>query len=57
MKNCDIFLIFAQNMYRGARWLSGRASDSGARGRGFEDTLLPKSTGSTQEAVAPFRHD
>ena len=22
--------------YRGARWLSGRVSDSGARGRGFE---------------------
>ena len=41
---------------RGARWLSGRVSDSGARGRGFEtyrrrvvsieqDTLLPESTG------------
>ena len=24
---------------RGARWLSGRASDSGARGRGFETYL------------------
>ena len=23
-------------IYRGARWLSGRVSDSGARGRGFE---------------------
>ena len=40
----------------GARWLSGRVSDYGARGRGFEtyrpqccvleqDTLLPESTG------------
>ena len=40
----------------GARWLSGRVSDSGARGPGFEtyrrrvgpleqDTLLPESTG------------
>ena len=47
-----------------------RASDSGARGRGFGDphsgrrvvslskTLLPpKSTGHTQEAVAPSRHN
>ena len=43
--------------------LSGRASDSGARGRGIrnlpppccvleQDTLLPESTGNTQEAVA-----
>ena len=24
------------NLHRGARWLSGRVSDSGARGRGFE---------------------
>ena len=41
---------------RGARWLSGRVSDSGARGPGFldlpppccvleQDTLLPESTG------------
>ena len=46
---------------------SGRVSDSGARGWGFEtylrhvvfleqDTLLPKSTGNTQEMVAPSRH-
>ena len=46
-------------------WPSGRASDSGARGRGFNPHsgrrveslskihLLPKSTGNTQEAVAP----
>ena len=46
-----------------------RASDSGARGRGFDPHsgrrvvslskayLLPKSTGNTQEAVAPSRHD
>ena len=50
----------------GARWLSGRASDSGERGRGFETylrrvvsltkTLLPESTGNTEEAVAPSQH-
>ena len=46
-----------------------RASDSRARGRGFDPHLgrpvvslsktdsLPKSTGSAQEAVAPSRHD
>ena len=47
-----------------------RALDSGVRGRGFDphsgrhivsfqeqDTLFPKSTGNTQEAVAPSRHD
>ena len=54
---------------REAPWPSGRASDSGARGRGFDLTqvavlcpwaryiYLPKSTGNTQEAVAPSRHD
>ena len=54
---------------REARWPSGRASDSGARGRGFDPHsgrrvvslskihLPPKSTGNTQEAVAPYRHD
>ena len=42
--------------YRGARWLSGKVSDSEARGRGVrnlplpccfleQDTLLPESTG------------
>ena len=52
-----------------ARWPSGRASDSGARVRGFDPRsgrrvlslskihLPPKSTGNTKEAVAPFRHD
>ena len=51
------------------RWPSGRASDSGARGREFgphsgprvvslSKTHLPlKSTGYTQEAVALSRHD
>ena len=52
------------------RWPSGRASDSGARGRGSILTqpgrrvvslgkihLPPKSTGNTLEAVAPSRHD
>ena len=42
------------------------ASDSGSRGRGFGSNrvvslskahLLPKSTGNTQEAVAPSQHD
>ena len=57
------------NMCKEARWPSGRASDSGARGRGFDPHsgrrvvslrkrhLPPKSTGYTQEAVAPSRHD
>ena len=27
---------YPQHMFRGARWLSGRVSDSGARGPGFE---------------------
>ena len=52
-----------------ARWPSGRSPDSGARGRGFDPHsgrrvvslskihFLPKSTGNTQEAVAPSRHD
>ena len=52
----------------GARWLSGRVSDSGARGRGSKPTaavLCPwarhfaprKYWLITQEAVAPSRHD
>ena len=46
----------------GALWLSGRVSDSRARGRGphgvlERDTLLPESIGNTQEAVTPSRHD
>ena len=53
-----------------ARWPSGRASDSRARGRGCDPhsgRLVvslskihlppPKSTGNTQEAVTPSRHD
>ena len=51
-----------------ARWLSGRASNSGARGQGFDTYLRHvvsfsktlyslKSTGNTQEVVAPSRHD
>ena len=50
------------------RWLSGRASNSGARGQGFDTYLRRvvslsktlyslKSTGNTQEVVAPSRHD
>ena len=60
--------MFPTPSQRGARWLSGIASDSGARSREVrnlpppccvleQDTLLPESTGNTQEAVAPSRHD
>ena len=47
---------------RGARWLSGRVSDSGARGRGFETYLcrvvsLSKTLYSPKVLVAPSRHD
>ena len=50
-----------RNQLRGARWPSGRVSDSGARGRGFNTYLrrvvsLNKDT-YTQEAVASSRHD
>ena len=31
--------FFGSHMLSGARWLSGRASDSRARGRGFETYL------------------
>ena len=52
----------------GARWLSGRVSDSGARGPGFETYLLRVCPWArhftprkywliTQEAMAPSRHD
>ena len=56
-------------MIREARWPSGRASDSGARGLGFDPHsgrrvvslskihLPPKSTGNTQESGVPSRHD
>ena len=55
-------------LLRGVRWLSGTASDSEARGWGFETYLccvvflsktlyFPKSTGYTQEAVALSLHD
>ena len=55
-------------VYWGARWLSGRVSDSGARGRGFETYrrrvvslrrhFTPRKYWLiTQEAVAPSRHD
>ena len=63
-QNKKIFL----NGERGGLVVS--ASDSGSRGRGFEPHsgqnrvlslskahLLPKSTGNTQEAVAPSQHD
>ena len=64
-KICSLFAASSHHLqnlltvcHRGARWLSGRVSDSGARGRGFDtygrrvvccvleqDTLLPESTG------------
>ena len=52
-----------------ARWPSGRASDSGEKGQGFDPHsgrrvvslskihLPPRSTGNTKEAVAASRHD
>ena len=52
-----------------APWPSGRASDSGGGGRGFDPHsgrrvvslskihLPPKITGNTQEVVAPSKHD
>ena len=47
-----------------ARWLCGRASNSGARGPGFEPQdrhivsfKLSKVLVNTQEAVAPSQHD
>ena len=48
-----------------ARWPSGRASDSGAIGRGLGRRVVslskihlpPKSTCNTQEVVAPSQHD
>ena len=59
------------DLFRVARWPSGRASDSGARGPGFDPhsgrhvvslskihkLTSQKSTGNTQEAVAPSRHE
>ena len=56
-------LINLSKKTRGAWWLSGRASDSGVRGHGFETylrlvvSLSPESTGNTQEAVALYQHD
>ena len=44
----------------GARWLSGRVSDSGARGPGFETyrrRVVSLSKTLYQEAMAPSRHD
>ena len=71
---CHFFSTFSQitltwlnSRIREARWSSGRASDSEARGGGFDphSGLLAVSltkihlppTGNTQEAVAPSRHD
>ena len=62
LENCH------ENQWEG-RGPSGRASDSEARGRGFDPHsghlvvslskihLPPKSTGNTEEAMAPSRHD
>ena len=55
--------VLLPHVLGGARWLSGRVSDSGARGRGFETyprrvVSLSKTLYSpTQEAVAPSRYD
>ena len=70
MDECFFIMYQITNLKRqkGARWLSGRASDSGASGRGVrnlpppccvleQDTLLPENTGNTKEAVAPSPHD
>ena len=62
----SLILVYAG---REARWPSGRASDSRARGRGFDPHscrrvvslskihLPPKRTGNTQEGVAQSQHD
>ena len=59
----DLYIRLAEltNDVWGARWLSGRASDSFSGIRNLpppccvleQDTLLPESTGKTLEAVAP----
>ena len=61
--------VFAHFVVGGAVAYSGTTSDSGAKGRGFDPHsgrgvvslskihLPPKSTGNTQEAVVPSRHD
>ena len=63
----DIPRLYLQ--IRDARWPCGRASDSGARGRGFDPHsgrsvvslskihVPHKNTGNTQKAVALSRHD
>ena len=67
----EFYVISMFHWLKKARLPSGRASDSGARGRGFDPhsgcrvvSLSKihlhgplKSTGNTQEAVAPSRHD
>ena len=72
MHYCRISLVsplcLDYNCPGGARWLSGRASDSGAREGGVrnllppsfvleQETLLPESTGNIQKAVALSRYD
>ena len=63
-----VYYVYCHFSIWGARWLSGRVSDSGARGPGFETyrrrvvslskTLYsPKYWLITQEAMAPSRHD
>ena len=79
--NINVYLVkfcqFVLKIFRGnkiltsikAWWPSGKASDSRARGQGFDPHsgrrvvslskihLPPKSTGNTQEAAAQFQHD
>ena len=62
-------IVVCPYLYAEAQWPSGRASDSGARALWFDPHsgcgvvslskiyLPPKSTGNTQEAIAPSRHD
>ena len=69
LKPCIVVILDILVNHKEAWWPSGRASDSEARGQGFDPHsghcvvslskihLPPKSTANTQEAVAPSRHD
>ena len=67
-RNVSGVVLYQPYEFWGARWLSGRVSDSGARGPGFETYLrrvcpwarhfTPRKYWLiTQEAMAPSRHD
>ena len=68
LPRCDVWCVITSDGERGG--LVVNASDSGSRGRGVRVPLgsnrvvflnkahsLPKSTGNTQETVAPSQHD